>query len=443
MPNDIFTGALTSPDWSVTADWSAGQPGTSTVVEQTGDAVINNAAGPAESYVIGGLVLDSGATLLVGLNGELDVSGAGDAAFGSVGAAITTIDVAGDLTLGSDITSAAGTVNVEYSGQFVLDGSGSTQTVTLSSEPSGPGGLFEVDGNDGGANNTGAVNLAGGGAFLDKGEQFGGVISGLGANGQVQIADSSSAAGAPTGHSLNLLNNTMTFSFSSGDSYTLSFNATTNPVSGLIVTTGTSEFTVTVCYVTGTRIKTLRGDVAVEALAVGDLAVTASGEARPIVWIGRKRVDRPAREAWPVRVTAGAFGENQPSRDLFLSPGHAVCIDVIGEVFVPVSELINGVTIAQVEVAEVTYWHVELESHDVLLAEGLPAESYMDAGNRAFFGREFGRLAQVDPERVADSLTRYARPFVDRGPIVEAIRQRLVARAETLGWLAGEVGAAA
>ena len=178
------------------------------------------------------------------------------------------------------------------------------------------------------------------------------------------------------------------------------------------------------------------GEVAVEDLAVGDLAVTASGEARPIVWIGRKRVERPAREAWPVRVTAGAFGENQPARDLFLSPGHAVCIDVMGEVFVPVSELINGATIAQVEVDEVTYWHVELESHDVLLAEGLPAESYMDAGNRAFFGREYGRLEAIDSDRVAESLTRYARPFVDRGPIVEAIRQRLDARAEALGWLA-------
>jgi hypothetical protein len=76
---------------------------------------------------------------------------------------------------------------------------------------------------------------------------------------------------------------------------------------------------------------------------------------------------------------------------------------------------------------------VELESHDVLLAEGLPAESYMDAGNRAFFGREYGRLEAIDSDRVAESLTRYARPFVDNGPIVEAIRDRLVARAEALG----------
>jgi hypothetical protein len=188
------------------------------------------------------------------------------------------------------------------------------------------------------------------------------------------------------------------------------------------------------CYVTGTRVLTTLGEVAVEDLAVGDLVVTAAGEARPITWIGYKRIERPMRAQRPVRVLAGAFGDGLPTRDLMLSPGHAVCVDVMGEVFVPIDNLINGATVAQVEVDEVTYWHVELESHDVLLAEGLPAESYMDIGNRAWFGREYGRLEKIDPERVEASLAAYARPFVANGPIVEAICQRLAARAETLGW---------
>jgi hypothetical protein len=104
---------------------------------------------------------------------------------------------------------------------------------------------------------------------------------------------------------------------------------------------------------------------------------------------------------------------------------------VLGETLVPVGQLINGATIVHEEVAEVTYWHVELESHDVLLAEWLPCESYMDAGNRAFFGREHGRLWGIDPERAEESLTRYARPFVDKGPLVAAIRERLAVRAGT------------
>ena len=195
-----------------------------------------------------------------------------------------------------------------------------------------------------------------------------------------------------------------------------------------------------VCFVSGSRLRAVRGEVAVEDLVVGDLVVTASGEARPIVWIGHKRLERPAPEQSPVRVRAGAFGEGLPTRDLRLSPGHAVCVDVMGEVLTPVGELVNGVTIVREQVDEVTYWHVELESHDVLLAEGLPCESYMDAGNRGWFGREHGRLAAIDTARVAESLTRYARPFVNQGPLVAAIRARLNARAEVC---AAETGRAA
>ena len=50
------------------------------------------------------------------------------------------------------------------------------------------------------------------------------------------------------------------------------------------------------CFAQGTRIRTSRGDIAVEKLAVGDRAVTAAGTIREIVWLGPPR-DRlqPAR----------------------------------------------------------------------------------------------------------------------------------------------------
>jgi hypothetical protein len=227
---------------------------------------------------------------------------------------------------------------------------------------------------------------------------------------------------------------TVTFAITTDPSGPLNFSGSVTGVDTSAISAPSSTNPEPPCFVTGTLIATARGEVAVENLAVGDLVVTTVGVARPIMWVGNKRVRRPTAAHQPVRVMAGAFGDNLPVRDLMLSPGHAVCVDVMDAVFVPVGELINGATIAQVKVDEVTYWHVELESHDVLVAEGLPCESYMDAGNRAFFGREYGRLAQVDPERVAESLTRYARPFVNRGPLVEAIRERVAARAEALGW---------
>ena len=81
------------------------------------------------------------------------------------------------------------------------------------------------------------------------------------------------------------------------------------------------------------------------------------------------------RQAWPVRIAAGAFGSGQPHTELFLSPDHAVYIE---EALIPIRHLINGSTIAQVPMDHVTYYHIELPRHDVVLAQGLPAESFLD-----------------------------------------------------------------
>jgi autotransporter passenger strand-loop-strand repeat protein len=134
------------------------------------------------------------------------------------------------------------------------------------------------------------------------------------------------------------------------------------------------------CYRRGTRILTSRGEIAVEDLHIGDLVQTVVDEgAAPIIWIGRREVDcarhpKP-RQVWPVRVTASAFGFGRPHTELFLSPDHAV---YVGEVLIPIRHLINGSTIAQVPMDRVTYYHLELPSHDVVLAQGLPAESFLD-----------------------------------------------------------------
>ncbi len=140
------------------------------------------------------------------------------------------------------------------------------------------------------------------------------------------------------------------------------------------------------CFVTGTLIRTTSGEVAVEDLRIGDEIVTLIGaRSRPVVWLGRRRVhcDRhpDRRLADPVRVRAGAFGAT-PTTDLFLSPDHAVYFD--GKL-TPIHLLVDGRTIVQEPRSMVTYHHVELDSHDVILAHGLPTESYLDTGNRHRF----------------------------------------------------------
>lgn len=191
------------------------------------------------------------------------------------------------------------------------------------------------------------------------------------------------------------------------------------------------------CYASGTRIETPHGPVAVEDLSIGDLVWTASGEQRAIHWIGHRKIDcarHPRPEAvWPVRVQAHAFGPDLPARDLWLSPDHAVRVTVLDEVLIPIKHLVNGATVAQMPRDSVTYWHVELDSHDILLAEGLPAESFLDTGVRACFANG-AEHSVLHPDFTPLTRADFCRPLIQDGPIVEAVRQRLVARAFALGW---------
>jgi hypothetical protein len=215
----------------------------------------------------------------------------------------------------------------------------------------------------------------------------------------------------------------------------------TPPTYPLVFTSNPSVYDVSTipCFAEGAHVLTVRGAVAVEALEVGDEVLTAAGATRPVIWIGSRRIKVSTHpvpaEVNPVRIRAHAFGEGQPSRDLRLSPGHAVHMD---GVLVPVGHLVNGATIVQEEVDSVRYFHVELDAHDVLLAEGLACESYLDDGNRDAFANSpahtslYGRLDPVDwdgacapvlKDRIADAAR------------LGALQARLHARAAELGWV--------
>lgn len=137
------------------------------------------------------------------------------------------------------------------------------------------------------------------------------------------------------------------------------------------------------CFVTGTRIATARGPVAVEALVAGDLVVLADGGTLPVRWVGSRQVacasHADPQAVWPVRIAAGAFGAAGPAHDLYLSPDHAV---FIGGALIPAKHLVDGGAVARVACDTVTYWHVELPRHAVLLAEGLACESFLDTRQR-------------------------------------------------------------
>jgi hypothetical protein len=191
--------------------------------------------------------------------------------------------------------------------------------------------------------------------------------------------------------------------------------------------------TMTACFVAGTSIAVRHGATPVDDLREGDEVATVSGLYERVVWIGRREVDLAALHddgpARPIRIAAGAFGEGLPCRELGLSGGNAV---FSGGVFVPIRSLINGSTVStNRSVRTVTYFHVELSAHQVILAEGLPVGSWHDTGNRAMFDNA------TPVEAIGQARRSYARDgyalLVDRGPIVDELRAALLTRALALG----------
>ena len=185
------------------------------------------------------------------------------------------------------------------------------------------------------------------------------------------------------------------------------------------------------CFLAGTRIATTGGEIPVEQLIIGDTVRAHFAGSAAVCWIGHRRFDcrkHPKPETvWPVRVRAGAFGDERPHRDLWLSPNHAVFVD---DVLIPIKYLRNGGTIAQVPIDEVTWYHVELPRHDLLLAEALLVESYLDTGDCSDLtnGDDVIRLFPEFTTRAADETyvlwaARGCAPLVVAGSRLDRVRQ--------------------
>ena len=167
-----------------------------------------------------------------------------------------------------------------------------------------------------------------------------------------------------------------------------SFDAGMNPIGVAGEHAGDGLVTLTpLCFLTGTRVLTPDGDTAVEALAVGDLVTTSDGRRAPMRWIGRQTFSRtfadPLR-VLPIRIKAGALADNVPRRDLLLSPCHAV---LVGDLLIQAGALVNGASIVRETDMPATfvYYHVELDDHALILAEGVAAETFIDNAERMAF----------------------------------------------------------
>lgn len=198
-----------------------------------------------------------------------------------------------------------------------------------------------------------------------------------------------------------------------------------------------------VCFGAGTTILTPDGDTAVEHLQPGDSVMVLEDGlpvARPVVWVGEREMpltSHPNIDAIaPVRFLKGALGETMPRRDMILSPDHCLFID---GALIPAKLLVNDMTILRERgMASVTYYHVELETHGILLAEGVPAESYLDTGNRAFFSNA-GLATILYPELTINANLRSwaedaCAPLTVAPDAVKPVWDRFASRASALGF---------
>lgn len=141
------------------------------------------------------------------------------------------------------------------------------------------------------------------------------------------------------------------------------------------------------CFLGQTMIATPEGEKAVSELTIGDMVLSKDGVAMPVRWIGRRKVSTmfadPLR-ALPVRIQAGALGNGLPKRDLLISPDHALLLD---GVLANAGALVNDQTITREEIQEESfiYYHIEVDDHALILAEGSPAETFIDHVERMAF----------------------------------------------------------
>ncbi|SIS80354.1 Hint domain-containing protein [Paracoccus saliphilus] len=184
-----------------------------------------------------------------------------------------------------------------------------------------------------------------------------------------------------------------------------------------------------ICFAAGTFLDTADGLRDVQDLRIGDLLLTFDNGYQPIRWIGSRSISGSELEAnpklRPVTIQAGALGDNRPSIPLTLSPQHRVmlrssqAIDLFGtdEILVPVKKLTELPGIDVSDLAEITYYHVLLDEHEILWSNGCLSES-LYLGSQALQAiTQEGRdeIAAIFPG-IADGNFQAApaRPFAER-----------------------------
>jgi hypothetical protein len=136
-------------------------------------------------------------------------------------------------------------------------------------------------------------------------------------------------------------------------------------------------------FTNGTSICTLKGEVPVEELVVGDRVITRDNGLQTIKRITRRDLDygqlAAAQHLQPILVMAGALGNALPERDTLVSPNLRILqstgLDATDSL-AAAKNLVDNRLVRNCSVLGVRYVHIEFMRHEVVLANGIWAESF-------------------------------------------------------------------
>ena len=421
----LLVGGLNLGPGFVVADGSIVIGSAGTIVGD-GYASVNDGDGgglyveTADNTGAGTLEFDAGGTVIAAYTGVANTS---------------TLEVAANVVGTGNFQIQAGAAlaldfNVDPRSTVTFDGSTGTLAENYNNAPTDDGGLTYNDNGKGLPDSDLQVSVAGmqvgtGGAVLDA----------------IEIIGDTTATAVLTSGTLTVSNagggGTDVFTLTGG-----TYNPTIDQV-GTQVSGGNTFFHLdSVCFAAGTRILTADDERPVETISAGDYVVVLRGDVRslePVKWVGYRTIDlsrhpRP-RAAAPIRIARDAIDDHVPGQDLLVSPEHCLLFD---GVLLPARQLVNDMTITQdLNRHSVSYYHLELERHAIVLAEDVPAETYLDTGNRAFFSNA-GLALILHPEFLVNVGLRCwetdaCAPLAGSAEQVQPIWQRLADRAVALG----------
>ena len=421
LPGGSATGTVTDPGGVVQSGGIvefAGQ----VVVEATIGAILGGQLSSISAYILSGGQLDAAAAA----NATLEVySGGVTSSADLAGGAIETVQ-SGGVSIATMLDwDQAGSGNFTGAGAMtVLSGGSAVGTVILSppqdEQPLGAAVLTVLPGamvSGTVVNSGGLLALASGAIPLSTEVFIGGEID---LSGVPYDPDGSASVNTQT-DMLTLTENQQATTLSLFGNYVNEyFHLSDDGGDGTLVTASGVP-----CFCMGTRILTDEGEVEVEKLCIGDLIVTKSGVARPLCWIGRRSYSAASaagsKDIAPVRFRSGSLSNGSPKRDLRVSPMHAM---FLGDALIPAFVLVNGSNVIQeAGPFEVHYFHLELETHEIIFAEGAATETYIDEGNRRMFDNA-AEHAALHPFPSATSPA-YCAPRLESGRLVESLRRGL------------------